>query len=186
MSDGAVRASVRGLAYREAPRRQRREEKTLDLNNVTLTGNLTRDPELHRLPSGTCVCRMRVASNRREKNEAGDWVDRPNYFNVRVWGAQGEQCATYLSKGRGVALRGELRWREWADDDHNKRQGVEIVAREVKFLPAPAGGQGANAAGEPASPPSEPEVAADDHGLPAVPEPLGAGVGSAEDDDLPF
>ena len=69
-------------------------------NRVIITGNLTRDPELRSLPSGTSVCELRVAVNSQRKDESGNWVDKPNYFNVKVWGAQGENCSTYLSKGR--------------------------------------------------------------------------------------
>ncbi len=106
-----------------------------NLNVVVITGNLTRDPELRSLPSGTSVCKLRVAVNSRRKDQAsGDWVDKPNYFDVTVWGAQGENCATYLSKGRPVAVEGRLDWREWEAQDGSKRQSVEIIANSVQFL----------------------------------------------------
>jgi single-strand DNA-binding protein len=107
-----------------------------NLNVVVITGNLTRDPELRSLSSGTSVCKLRVAVNSRRKDSAsGEWVDKPNYFDVTVWGAQGENCATYLSKGRPVAIEGRLEWREWeASDGSGKRQAVEIVANSVQFL----------------------------------------------------
>jgi len=71
-----------------------------NINTVVVTGNLTRDPELRSTPSGTSVCKLRVAVNSRRKDGAsGEWVDKPNYFDVTVWGAQGENCANYLSKG---------------------------------------------------------------------------------------
>ena len=85
-----------------------------NINRVIITGNLTADPELRSLPSGTSVCKLRVACNTRRKDGAsGEWVDKPNYFDVTVWGAQGENCARYLSKGRRVAIDGRLEWREW-------------------------------------------------------------------------
>ncbi len=106
-----------------------------NLNRVVITGNLTRDPELRSLSSGTSVCKLRVAVNSRRKDAAsGDWVDKPNYFDVTVWGAQGENCATYLSKGRPVAIDGRLEWREWEAQDGTKRQSVEIIADSVQFL----------------------------------------------------
>ena len=105
-----------------------------NINRVILTGNLTRDPELRSLPSGTAVCSLRVACNTRRKDASGEWVDKPNYFDVTVWGAQGENCATYLSKGRPVAVDGRLEWREWEDKDGNKRQSVDIIADSVQFL----------------------------------------------------
>src|SRR5213083_2337707 len=106
-----------------------------NLNRVVITGNLTRDPELRSLPSGTSVCKLRIAVNSRRKDAAsGDWVDKPNYFDVTVWGAQGENCATYLSKGRPVGVEGRLDWREWEAQDGSKRQSVEIIANSVQFL----------------------------------------------------
>jgi single-strand DNA-binding protein len=105
-----------------------------NLNVVVVTGNLTRDPELRSLPSGTSVCKLRVAVNSRRKDQSGEWVDKPNYFDVTVWGAQGENCATYLSKGRPVAIDGRLEWREWEAQDGSKRQSVEIIANSVQFL----------------------------------------------------
>src|SRR5947209_6049716 len=106
-----------------------------NINRVVLVGNLTRDPELRHTPSGTPVCSLRVAVNTRRKDESGEWVDKPNYFDVTVWGKQGENCAQYLSKGRPVAVDGRLEWREWeAQDGSGKRQAVEIVADSVQFL----------------------------------------------------
>ncbi len=107
-----------------------------NVNVVVITGNLTQDPELRHTGGGTAVCELRVAVNSRRKDgQTGEWVDKPNYFNVTVWGAQGENCANYLSKGRPVAVEGRLDWREWeAKDGSGKRQAVEIVANTVQFL----------------------------------------------------
>jgi single-strand DNA-binding protein len=106
-----------------------------NINRVVLTGNLTRDPELRSLQSGTSVCSLRIACNTRRKNNAtGEWDDKPNYFDVTVWGAQGENCARFLAKGRPVAIDGRLEWREWQDQQGNNRQSVEIIADAVQFL----------------------------------------------------
>jgi single-strand DNA-binding protein len=105
-----------------------------NINRVVLTGNLTRDPELRTTPSGTSVCSLRIASNTRRKDGSGNWVEKPNFFDVTVWGAQGENCANYLSKGRPIALDGRLEWREWEDPNGNKRQAVDIIADSVQFL----------------------------------------------------
>src|SRR2546423_9777401 len=122
-----------------------------NINRVVLTGNLTRDPELRNTPSGTPVCSLRIACNTRRKDASGEWVDKPNYFDVTVWGAQGENCATYLSKGRPVAVDGRLEWREWETQDGAKRQSVDIIAASVQFLGSPGeasggGGFGGNRA----------------------------------------
>jgi single-strand DNA-binding protein len=114
-----------------------------NINVVAITGNLTKDPELRSTPSGTSVCKLRVAVNSRRKDGAsGEWVDKPNYFDVTVWGAQGENCANYLSKGRPVAVEGRLEWREWESQDGGKRQAVEIIANSVQFLGSRDGGGG--------------------------------------------
>lgn len=107
-----------------------------NVNVVVITGNLTRDPELRHTPGGSSVCKLRVAVNSRRKDgQTGEWVDKPNYFDVTVWGAQGENCANYLAKGRPVAVEGRLDWREWeAKEGGGKRQSVEIIANSVQFL----------------------------------------------------
>jgi single-strand DNA-binding protein len=107
-----------------------------NINRVIITGNLTRDPELGTVPaSGTQVCTLRVACNGRRKNsETGQWENQPNYFDVTVWGQQGENCARYLKKGRPIAVDGRLRWREWTQTDGQKRQAVDIIADSVQFL----------------------------------------------------
>jgi single-strand DNA-binding protein len=112
-----------------------------NINRVVLTGNLTRDPELRNLPSGMAVCSLRIACNTRRKDNSGNWVDKPNYFDVTVWGAQGENCAQYLAKGRPVAVDGRLEWREWDDKEGHKRQSVDIIADSVQFLGSREGGE---------------------------------------------
>jgi single-strand DNA-binding protein len=114
-----------------------------NINRVVLTGNLTADPELRSTPSGTPVCSLRVACNTRRKDSSGEWVDKPNYFNVTVWGGQGENVARHLSKGRPVAIDGRLEWREWEQDGSN-RQAVDIIADSVQFLGS-GSGNGASA-----------------------------------------
>ena len=149
-----------------------------NINRVIITGNLTADPELRSLPSGTSICKLRVACNtRRKDNSTGDWVDKPNYFDVTVWGAQGENCATYLSKGRPVAVDGRLDWREWEAQDGSKRQSVEIIANSVQFLGSRDEGAGGGNGIAPRS-----DVPADTSDFEDS-EP--AGVGSSSD-DIPF
>jgi len=107
-----------------------------NINVVVITGNLTQDPELRHLKSGTAVCELRVAVNSRRKDgTTGEWVDKPNYFNVTVFGGHGETCAKYLAKGRPAAIDGRLDWQEWeAKDGSGKRQAVKIIADNVQFL----------------------------------------------------
>jgi len=157
-----------------------------NINVVAITGNLTRDPELRSTPSGTSVCKLRVAVNSRRKDgQSGEWIDKPNYFDVTVWGAQGENCANYLSKGRPVAVEGRLDWREWETQDGQKRQAVEIIANSVQFLGSrgdnPNGGNGGNG-GNTFQPSSD--VPADTSDFEGAGVSGGSGGGS--DDDIPF
>jgi len=145
-----------------------------NINRVVLVGNLTRDPELKHTPGGTPVTSLRIAVNSRRKDETGQWVDKPNYFSVSVFGNQAESCAQYLSKGRPVAIDGRLEWREWQSQDGGKREAVEVVADSVQFLGSRGDGEGGGFGGG---------------GNQFVP----AGAGSehadfpaATDDDIPF
>jgi single-strand DNA-binding protein len=139
------------------------------INRVVLVGNLTRDPELRHTPSGTAVCNLRLAVNTRRKDETGQWVDKPNYFDVTVWGNQGERCAQYLSKGRPVAVDGRLEWREWETPEGNKRQAVDVVADTVQFLGSRGDGESGGYI------PSD-----------ATAAPAGDFPASPTDDDIPF
>jgi single-strand DNA-binding protein len=151
-----------------------------NINRVVITGNLTRDPELRSTPGGTAVCKLRVAVNSRRKDgQSGEWVDKPNYFDVTVWGAQGENCSTYLSKGRPVAVDGRLDWREWeAQDGSGKRQAVEIIADSVQFLGSRDGGGNGNGFQ------GQSDVPADTSDFEGAAVSGGGGGGS--EDDIPF
>jgi single-strand DNA-binding protein len=157
------------------------------VNVVVITGNLTRDPELRHTGGGTPVCDLRVAVNSRRKDQSGQWVDKPNFFDVVVWGAQGENCSTYLAKGRPVAIEGRLDWREWeAKDGSGKRQAVQIIANTVQFLGSRDGGGsggGGNGNGGGGFSPPQSDVPADVSDFEGAP--AGGGGGGAED-DIPF
>jgi single-strand DNA-binding protein len=154
-----------------------------NINRVVLTGNLTRDPELRSTASGMSVCSLRVACNTRRKNNAtGEWEDKPNYFDVTVWGAQGENCARFLAKGRPVAIDGRLEWREWEErETGNKRQAVDIIADAVQFL----GGRDDVQGGGGFTPRSDVPVNESDFQQQPVAAPAGNGA-AASDDDIPF
>lgn len=160
-----------------------------NINRVTITGNLTRDPDLRSLPSGMAVCELGVAVNHRRKDNATDqWIEEPNFFNVVVFGSQGENCAQYLSKGRPVAVDGRLRWSSWEDKNGGvKRSKVEIVANVVQFLGGRGddnqGGGGQQQQAQPNQGFASSDVPADtsDFG-----DPVGAPSGGGADDDIPF
>jgi single-strand DNA-binding protein len=155
-----------------------------NVNVVVITGNLTRDPELRHTPGGTAVCDLRVAVNSRRKDgQSGEWVDKPNYFDVTVWGGQGENCANYLSKGRPVAIEGRLDWREWeARDGGGKRQAVQIIANSVQFLGSRDGSGGEGNGNGGFSPSSDTPADTSDFEGAGV----DSGSGGGSDDDIPF
>ncbi len=107
------------------------------INRVVLVGRLTRDPDLRALPSGASVCAMRIACNSSHRDrEGGEYVDRPNYFDINAYGPPAERVAEFMRKGNRVAVDGRLEWREW-ETDQQKRQAVSIVADTVMFLDPP-------------------------------------------------
>ncbi len=160
------------------------------INRVVIVGNLTRDPDVRPLPSGTNVVELGVAVNHRYKNRQTDqWVEEPNYFNVVVFGAQGDACAQYLSKGRPVAVDGRLRWSSWEDKNGGgKRSKVDIVADTVQFLGSrgdDAGQAGANTQANQGNQgyggSSDAPADTSDFG-----DPAGVGAGGGSEDDIPF
>src|SRR5215207_11605620 len=98
-----------------------------NINRVIVTGNLTRDPET-RAAGQTTVTQLRIAVNSTRKDpNTNEWVDKPNYFDVTVWGRQGENVANFCRKGRPVAVDGRLDWREWQDKETGQnRSAVQI------------------------------------------------------------
>jgi single-strand DNA-binding protein len=115
------------------------------INRVVLVGRLTRDPELRALPSGASVCGLRIACNSSRRDPEGAFTEKPNYFDVSVFGAAAESVNRYMRKGSRVAIDGRLEWREWETADQ-KRQAVSVVADTVQFLDSPGG---ARAQGQP-------------------------------------
>jgi len=110
------------------------------INRVVLVGNLTRDPELRSTATGTSVCRLRVACSARwRSSDSGEWTDKPNYFDVSVFGGSAEACGRFLEKGRPVAIDGRLDWHEWETDTGERRQAVGVIADNVQFLASRVG-----------------------------------------------
>ena len=145
-----------------------------DINRVTLVGRLTRDPELKHLPSGTAVLELGLAVNGRKQDAGGQWVDKPNFFDVKVFGNQAEMLSQHLGKGRRIGVDGRLDWSSWESQDGGKRSKVEVVAQSVQFLDSRNDGEGGGGGGGSFVPPgSSPAGGAD---FPAAPT----------DDDIPF
>lgn len=120
------------------------------LNKTFLYGNLTRDPELKALPSGTKVTEFSLATNRTYKDQAGNTKDETQFHNIVVFGRQAETSAQYLKKGQGVLIEGRIQTRSWDDPNGGgKKYRTEIIADAVQFGPK-SGGAGASSTGSPA------------------------------------
>ena len=114
----------------DIPNVTKENQITRDIATATLTGDLTREVELRPPPSGTKAARLRVASGTRRRN-GEEWVERTNYFTVEVYGPQASLCAERLGKGSRVVVDGELDWREWTDQEQNRREAVVLRARQM-------------------------------------------------------
>jgi len=110
------------------------------MNKCILIGNLTRDPELTTTASGVSLCRFSIAVNRAYANQNGE--READFFNIVTWRGLAENCSKYLSKGRKVAIVGNIQNRSYEDKDGNKRFSTDIVAEDVEFLTAMGGADG--------------------------------------------
>ena len=111
-----------------------------DINHVVLVGRLTRGAGLKYSQGGAAVCRFSIAINRRRKN-GEEWVEEANYFDIVLWGRQGEALNQYLVKGKQVAVEGELRQNRW-EQDGQSRSKVEIIANNLQLLGGGSGSGG--------------------------------------------
>ncbi len=118
------------------------------LNRVLLIGNLTKDPELRYIPSGTPVANLRLAVNSFFKDQAGQRKEETCFITVVVWSKQAELCQQYLKKGRSVLIEGRLIYRSW-EAEGKTRSTMEVRADRGQFLGGPPGSAG-SASREPA------------------------------------
>lgn len=116
------------------------------LNQVTLMGNLTRDPELRATPGGQNVCSFSLALNRSYKDASGEWQEATDYIDITAWGPLGERVAQYLAKGRRCLVQGRLQSRSW-EQEGQKRSKVEVLASDVTFLDGRGEGGGDSSGG---------------------------------------
>lgn len=115
------------------------------MNHVFLMGNLTRDPELRRLPSGTAVSDVGLAVSESYKDKEGKATERTDFFDIVIWGRQAETCAEHLKKGAPVMVEGKLQLDQWQTEQGEKRNRTRVRAQRVHFLPR--GGNGRKAGG---------------------------------------
>lgn len=145
------------------------------INRVVLVGRLTRDPELRALPSGVSVCSVRIACNSSRRDGDGGYTEKPNFFDVSIYGASADSVSHYMRKGSRVAVDGRLEWREWETADQQKRQSVSVVADTIQFLDSP-GERSETGQGEP----NDEGAGSDQEGGELV------GVGTGAEEELVF
>lgn len=124
------------------------------VNQVTLMGNLTRDPELRQTPNGQSVCSFSLALNRSYKGSNGEWQEATDYVDIVAWANLGERVAQYLTKGRRCLVIGRLQSSSW-EQEGKKRSKVEVIANDVTFLDSRGADSGGNESGSSDSPTSE-------------------------------
>ncbi len=157
------------------------------LNKAIIVGNLTRDPELKSLPSGSKVTDLGIATNRTWNDQSGQKQEATEFHNVVVFGRQAETSAQYLKKGQQVMIEGRLQTRSWDGQDGKKNYRTEIVADRVQFGSKAGGAVMGSAASDPADQPAtkSPAKPKDE-----VKEPEIATIEYPEDDinpeDIPF
>lgn len=155
---------------------------SLNLNQVTLAGHLTRDPELRQVSPDRAVASFGLAVNRRWKNAAGETVEEATFVDVEAWGRTGELVGQYLRKGSAAYLEGRLKLDSWEDKEGQKRSRMKVVAENVQFLATRNEREGDN---------HEADSPAADNAGPARPStrrpaPTRAKAAIAGDEDPPF
>ena len=151
-------------------------------NRVILIGNLTRDPELRYIPSGTAVTDIGLAVNDRYKNPEGQWIDQVTFVDVTLWARTAEVASEYLSKGSPVFIEGRLKLDTWESPDGQKQSKLRVVANRMQMLGTKGGGGGPAGEGRPAQ-------QQDSEYAPAAPPPDDFDAPSpspAGGDDIPF
>lgn len=158
-------------------------------NRVILLGNLTRDPELRYLPSGSAVCEVGLAVNDRRKNANGEWIEETTFVDVTLWARTAEVASEYLSKGSPVLVEGRLKLDTWEGQDGQKRSKLKVIGDRMQLLGGRGGGGGGGGGGgegapsrgaapaRPARRPAQNDMPPDDFG---EPPPSGGG------EDIPF
>ena len=158
-------------------------------NRVILVGNLTRDPEVRYIPSGTAVCEIGLAVNDRHKNATGEWVEEVTFVDVTLWARTAEVASEYLSKGSPVLIEGRLKLDTWEAPDGQKRNKLRVVCDRMQMLGGRGGGGGeggAPKAGGAARPARQQQAPADSPPPDDFGEPPPAGGGDGGGEDIPF
>ena len=157
----------------------------MSINRVTISGNLTRDPELRATAGGTQGLSFGVAVNDRRRNpQNGEWEDYPNFVDCTMFGTRAEAVSRYLSKGSKVAIEGKLRYSSW-ERDGQRRSKLEVIVDEIEFLSRGQQGGGQGGYGQPAYGQGGYDAAPMPAPAPQAPAPVPP-AGDVFDEDIPF
>lgn len=157
----------------------------MSINRVTISGNLTRDPELRATAGGTQVLSFGVAVNDRRRNpQNGEWEDYPNFVDCTMFGTRAEAVSRYLSKGSKVAIEGKLRYSSW-EREGQRRSKLEVIVDEIEFLSRGQQGGGQGGYGQPAYGQGGYDAAHMPAPAPQAPAPVPPS-GDVFDEDIPF
>ena len=163
----------------------RGSELSMSINRVTISGNLTRDPELRATAGGTQVLSFGVAVNDRRRNpQNGEWEDYPNFVDCTMFGTRAEAVSRYLSKGSKVAIEGKLRYSSW-ERDGQRRSKLEVIVDEIEFLSRGQQGGGQGGYSQPAYGQGGYDAAHMPAPAPQAPAPVPP-AGDVFDEDIPF
>ena len=128
------------------------------MNMVVLMGNLTRDPELRRTPSGQAVADIGMAVSEKYKTKDGEEAQSTCFVDIVAWGKQAEACSQYLAKGSAVVVEGKLQLDQWQTAAGEKRYKLRVRATRVQFVGAPRRGEEKDEEGVNQDEPAEVEV----------------------------
>jgi len=153
-------------------------------NRVILVGNLTRDPELRYIPSGTAVTEVGLAVNDRRKNSAGEWIEETTFIDVTLWGRTAEVASEYLNKGSSVLIEGRLKLDTW-EKDGKKNYKLRVIGERMQMLGSKGGG-GAGGGPRGGATRGEPALGGMAHGEPAAGPARDELEAGPPEDDIPF
>ena len=176
----------------------------MSINRVSISGNMTRDPELKRTQAGMAIMSFGIAVNDRRRNaQTGEWEDYANFVDCTMFGERAEKISGYLEKGMKLAIDGKLRYSSWQANDGTKRSKLEVVVEDIEFMSrsqngkqggaqgayAPqAGGYNGYAQNAPQTPPQPPQngYAPQGYGQQPHMQPAPQPNTAVYDDDIPF
>jgi single-strand DNA-binding protein len=124
----------------------RKEPLMASFNRVILVGNVTRDPELRYIPSGSAVTEIGLAVNDRRKNAAGEWIEETTFIDVTLWARTAEVASEYLTKGSSVLIEGRLKLDTW-EKDGKKNSKLRVIGEKMQMLGGRGGGGGGGGQG---------------------------------------